>query len=364
MTADGNGWRNGDGPLLQVRDLRTWFQTPRGLLRAVDGVSFDLRAGETMGVVGESGSGKSVLVRSIMNLLPPNAVDPGTSKVVFEGRDVRKLPPTAAKHFWGPKISMIFQDPMSSLNPVKKIGVQLTEAMRFHLGLNNDDAEARALDLMQQVGIPEPKRRLNQYPHELSGGMRQRVMIAIAISCEPRLLIADEPTTALDVTVQMQILDLLDRLQAEHGMAMILITHDLGVVAGHADRVSIMYAGQMVETADTHVLFNDVRHPYTEALLNSIPRLELPSHLRLDAISGRPPDMVMPPPGCRFAPRCKYAQQRCIDEHPALPPDLREEHPFRCFFPVGTPINDEARQHNERAGRTASGLALTETVVS
>ena len=351
-------------PLLEVRDLRTWFQTPRGLLRAVDGVSFELHEGQTMGIVGESGSGKSVLVRSIMNLLPPNAHDPGGGRVLFDGKDVRSLPRAQAKHFWGPQIAMIFQDPMTSLNPVKKVGAQLTEAMRYHLRISKQEASDRALELMHQVGIPEPRRRLGQFPHELSGGMRQRVMIAIAISCEPSLLIADEPTTALDVTVQKQILDLLDRVQRERNMSMILITHDLGVVGGHADKVAIMYAGQFVEMADTERLFGGMRHPYTEALLNSIPQIDRPSHTRLEAISGRPPDMVVVPPGCRFAPRCKYAQQHCLDHDPELVADEHAEQLHRCFYPVGTAENEKAIRANREAGRTATGLGLDATVVS
>jgi peptide/nickel transport system ATP-binding protein len=322
-------------PLLQVRDLRTSFRTPRGALRAVDGVSFELELGRTLGIVGESGSGKSVLVRTIMNLLPPNAVVDDHGHVLYDGRDVRILSPAEARHFLGTEMAMIFQDPMTSLNPVKKIGHQLTESMHFHLGLSKRQATARALDLLNHVGIPEPRRRLGQYPHELSGGMRQRVTIAIALACEPRLLIADEPTTALDVTVQKQILDLLDRIQQERRMAMILIAHDLGVVAGHADDVAVMYAGQIVESAPTKQLFGNVEHPYTEALLGSIPRPELPSHVRLDAIIGRPPDMVRPPPGCRFAPRCRYAQEACEASLPELTTADVSAHRYRCYFPVG-----------------------------
>ncbi|MGH9187145.1 MAG: ABC transporter ATP-binding protein [Acidimicrobiales bacterium] len=321
-------------PLLRVSNLRTRFRTPHGVLRAVDGVSFDLERGATIGIVGESGSGKSVLARTIMNLLPPTAEVPDDGTVLFDGRDVRHLDPVAAKHFWGTEMAIIFQDPMTSLNPVKKIGRQLTESIRYHLGHSRKAATARAVDLLHQVGIPEPHRRLGQYPHELSGGMRQRVTIAIALACAPRLLIADEPTTALDVTVQKQILDLLDRIQAERSMAMILITHDLGVVAGHADQVAVMYAGQIVEQASTDRLFRNVQHPYTEALLHSIPRVELPSHSRFEAIGGRPPNMIMPPPGCRFAPRCKYAQKACVESLPELEPADVTSHLFRCYFPA------------------------------
>src|SRR4051794_26393584 len=321
-------------PLLRVEHLTTTFPTSRGKLRAVDDVSFELDQGETIGIVGESGSGKSVLVRSVMNLLPRTASVQG--EVYFEGRDVRSLPKADRKHFWGPEIAMVFQDPMTSLNPVKRIGVQITDPLRYHLGLSRADARTRALELLELVRIPEPERRLKQYPHELSGGMRQRVMISIAVSCDPKLLIADEPTTALDVTVQKSILDLLGRLQRELHMSVVLITHDLGVVAGRTKRVMVMYAGQMVEEAGTRELFTDMRHPYTESLLASIPKIELDSHTRLLSIPGRPPDLVHPPDGCRFAPRCRYAAAECC----ALPPgvSLTEDvtHRYRCFFPVGS----------------------------
>jgi len=349
-------------PLLEVENLRTQFRTSRGLLRAVDGVSFTLNRGETVGVVGESGSGKSVLVRTIMNLLPRTADVQGI--VRFEGQDVRKLPRNERKHFWGTQMAMVFQDPMTSLNPVKKIGVQLTDPLRFHLNLSRDAARKRALELLELVRIPEAERRLQQYPHELSGGMRQRVMIAIALTCNPKLLIADEPTTALDVTVQKQILDLLGSLQRELEMAMILITHDLGVVAGRAKRINVMYAGQIVETADTGTLFAAMRHPYTEALLKSIPRIEHPSHHRLEAIAGRPPDMTRPPVGCRFAPRCRYAQASCIDTPTALEPGVDGNHYYRCFYPVGTPAGEQAAAINLSSGRTAAGLDLQAEAVS
>ncbi len=322
-------------PLLQVRNLRTAFETPGGRVKAVDGVTFDLAAGRTLGIVGESGSGKSVLVRTIMNLLGPNAVVGDDGQVLFDGRDVRHLDAIESRHFWGTEIAMVFQDPMTALNPVKRVGKQLTESMRFHLGCSKSEARERALGLLRQVGIPEPERRLGQYPHELSGGMRQRVAIAIAIACSPRLLIADEPTTALDVTVQRQILDLLDRLRRETGMAMILITHDLGVVAGHADEVAVMYAGTFVEQAPTEELFAEVEHPYTSALLASIPRADLPSHTPLAAIVGRPPNMIDPPPGCRFAPRCAYRTDDCELEMPMLEPLRSPSHTVRCIHPLG-----------------------------
>jgi oligopeptide/dipeptide ABC transporter ATP-binding protein len=324
------------GPLLEVDDLRTSFVTPRGPLPAVDGVSFSLDAGETLGIVGESGSGKSVLVRSIMQLLPPTGVTQ-SGRVTFDGRDVRSLSPRQAKHFWGCEIAMVFQDPMTALNPVKRIGAHIAESLRFHRGMSSRAATAATVDLLDLVGIPAPQRRLRQYPHELSGGMRQRVTIAMALACEPRLLIADEPTTALDVTVQKQILDLLGRLQRERDMAMVLITHDLGVVAGRTDRLAVMYSGRLVETAPTGELFAQVRHPYTEALLASIPRLSEPSHSRLQAIAGRPPDPVAPPPGCRFAHRCRYAQERCTEAEPALTAD-DPGHAVACHFPLGAKV--------------------------
>ncbi len=357
---DGRGPSGGDDVLLRVDGVTTRFATARGPLLAVDDVSLELRAGETLGIVGESGSGKSVLVRSIMGILPPTASVEG--RVLFEGRDVRTLDKEARKHFWGPKIAMIFQDPMTSLNPVRTIGRQITDPLRYHLGLSMRAANSWALELLDQVGIPEPRRRIEQFPHELSGGMRQRVGIAIALSCQPSLLIADEPTTALDVTVQKQILDLLARLQRELHMAMVLITHDLGVVAGRCQRVSVMYAGRMVESADAVSLFRATRHPYTAALLSSIPRVEQPSHTPLEAIAGRPPDMVAPPAGCRFAPRCRHAQSACVDEPPPSVLGPGRDHRFECRFPVGTPEGDAAREANARAGRTAAGLDLAAAV--
>jgi peptide/nickel transport system ATP-binding protein len=342
--------------LLRVDGITTRFATARGALTAVDDVSLHLAAGETLGIVGESGSGKSVLVRTIMGILPPTASVQG--QVLFEGRDVHTLDKESRKHFWGPKVAMIFQDPMTSLNPVRPVGRQIADPLRYHLGLSSRAAETRTLELLDLVGIPEPRRRLTQYPHELSGGMRQRVGIAIALSCQPSLLIADEPTTALDVTVQKQILDLLATLQRDLHMAMILITHDLGVVAGRCRRVSVMYAGRIVESADAQSLFHSTRHPYTAALLSSIPRVERPSHTPLEAIAGRPPDMVAPPPGCRFAPRCRHAQPECVVAVPPSAAGPGRDHRYECLFPVGTPEGEAARQANARAGRTAAGLDL------
>jgi peptide/nickel transport system ATP-binding protein len=348
-----------DGALLEVADIHTSFKTERGLLHAVDGVSFSLERGKTLGVVGESGCGKSVLSRSVMGLLPKNAVRDGS--VVFEGREIGDANAKTMRHYWGTQMAMVFQDPMTSLNPVLKIGRQITESLRYHLDVSKDYAEETALALLQSVGIPEAQRRLNEYPHQMSGGMRQRVMIAIALACGPKLLFADEPTTALDVTVQAQILDLLQQQQRERFMAMILVTHDLGVVAGRADDIVVMYAGRVVEKAPTRVLFSQTRHPYTEALLKSIPKLANPSHTRLEAISGRPPDLIHPPKGCKFAPRCPFAQPRCLEEEPALAERDTPGHEFRCFYPVGTPEGDAAIAANRAAGVTAAGTVVVAT---
>jgi peptide/nickel transport system ATP-binding protein len=346
-----------DGPLLEVSDIQTFFKTPRGLVRAVDGVSLTLERGKTLGVVGESGSGKSVLSRSIMGLLPNNVVRHGSIK--FEGREIGDADGETMRGYWGTQMAMVFQDPMTSLNPVMRVGTQITESLRYHLDVTKDYANETALALLQSVGIPEAERRLREYPHQLSGGMRQRVMIAIALACGPRLLFADEPTTALDVTVQAQILDLLQAQQRERFMAMVLVTHDLGVVAGRADNTAVMYAGQIVEYAPTRALFAETRHPYTEALLKSIPKLSQPSHTRLDAISGRPPDLVSPPVGCKFAARCAYAQPKCVAEEPPLTDETMPGHAFRCFYPVGTPAGTEALAYNVEAGVTATGLTVT-----
>jgi peptide/nickel transport system ATP-binding protein len=346
-----------DGPLLEVDGVKTYFKTPRGLVRAVEGVSLTLERGKTIGIVGESGSGKSVLSRSIMGLLPNNVVREGSIK--FEGREIGKADTEEMRRYWGTQMSMVFQDPMTSLNPVMRVGNQITESLRYHLDVTKDYANETALALLQSVGIPEAERRLREYPHQLSGGMRQRVMIAIALACGPRLLFADEPTTALDVTVQAQILDLLQAQQRERFMAMVLVTHDLGVVAGRADNTAVMYAGQIVEYASTRSLFAETRHPYTEALLKSIPKLSQPSHTRLDAISGRPPDLVSPPVGCKFAARCGFAQPKCIAEEPPLSDETTPGHAFRCFYPVGTQAGTDALERNLAAGVTATGLTVT-----
>ncbi len=348
----------GDNPqqgeaLIALRDVTTYFKTPRGLVRAVDGVSFTLDRGKTLGIVGESGCGKSVLSKSVMGLLPKRNVVRGGS-ITFEGREIGKAGPNELRELWGNQMAMVFQDPMTALNPVMRTGKQITESLRHNLGVTKEFANETALQLLTSVGIPEPERRLRQYPFEMSGGMRQRVMIAIALACGPKLLFADEPTTALDVTVQAQILDLLDAQQAERFMAMILVTHDLGVVAGRADDIMVMYAGQAVEKAPTRTLFAQMRHPYTEALLKSIPKLDQPSHMRLDAISGRPPDLVHPPSGCRFAARCPYAQERCRQEAPPLVVHDTPGHEYACWFPVGTPEGAEALAKNQAAAIAAT----------
>ena len=326
-------------PLLEVTDLATGFETARGLVRSVDGVSFSLERGHTIGIVGESGSGKTVLSRSIMGLLPHKGVVRSGS-IRFDGTEIGEASPKEMRKFWGDAMAMVFQDPMTSLNPVMKIGRQITEAIHTHLDVTKQFADELAVSLLESVRVPDPERRMGEYPHQLSGGLRQRICIAIALACGPQLLLADEPTTALDVTVQAQVLDVLAQQQRERFMAVILVTHDLGVVAGRADDVLVMYAGQVVEKAPTATLFRHMKMPYTEALLRSIPKLTEPSHTRLAAIPGRPPDLVSPPPGCWFAPRCPYAQDKCREEMPPLVDGDTPGHQFRCWFPVGsTPVS-------------------------
>ena len=342
--------------LLVVDDLRTYFSTPGGVVKAVDGVSFSLERGKTLGVVGESGSGKTVLSRSIMGLISsPNAMR--TGKIFYQGQDIALLSKTDRRRLWGAEMSMVFQDPMTALNPVLKIGRQLTEGLRYHLEMSKADATATARKLMQDVGIPEPARRLEEYPHQLSGGMRQRVMIAMALACGPALLFADEPTTALDVTVQAQILDLLADQQRDRNMAMILVTHDLGVVAGRTDEIAVMYAGKLVEKAPTRTLFSKMKMPYTEALLKSIPKLEQPSHTRLEVIGGRPPNLINPPRGCRFSPRCPYSTERCREEEPPLVEAETPGHVYACWYPVGSPEHAEtlARRRSDDVSVIAGG---------
>jgi len=308
--------------LLRVRDLKTYFVTEQGggTARAVDGVSFDLHAGETLGIVGESGCGKTVTSLSLLRLVPepPGHILPG-SFIELEGRNLLVLAPKQLRAIRGNEMAMIFQEPMTSLNPVFTVGDQIAEAAIVHQRLGRRAARARAIEMLVLVGIPDPETRVDAYPHQLSGGMRQRVMIAMALVCHPKVLIADEPTTALDVTIQAQILELLDRLQAELGMAVILITHDLGIVAGTVDRVLVMYAGEVVETATTPELFARPLHPYTEGLLASVPRLDTPlPRRRLHSIPGQVPAATAWPSGCRFHPRCPYAWARCAAEQPPL----------------------------------------------
>jgi oligopeptide transport system ATP-binding protein len=321
-------------PLLQVKDLRTYFYTPDGVVKAVDGVSFDLQPGETLGIVGESGCGKSVTALSIMRLIPtpPGRIVAG--QVIFEGEDLLQKDPDEMRRVRGRRIAMIFQDPMTSLNPVLTVGRQISEALELHLRLDPGAARRRTIELLDMVGIPSARQRVNDYPHQFSGGMRQRVMIAMALSCNPRLLIADEPTTALDVTIQAQILELLKNLTREFHTAVMLITHNLGVVAGMCDRVLVMYAGRIVEEAPTTLLFERPAHPYTLGLLRSVPRLDEARKERLVPIEGLPPDLINLPPGCPFAPRCAFAGEKSFQERPelmAVGDDPR--HRAACWYP-------------------------------
>jgi peptide/nickel transport system ATP-binding protein len=341
-----------DVPLLEVDGVQTSFVTDRGTVHAVDGVTFSLERGRTLGIVGESGCGKTVLSRSVMGLLPKhNVVRSGS--VRFEGQEIGDWGPDQMRPLWGTQMAMVFQDPMTSLNPVMSIGNQITEPLLYHFDISSGYARELAVALLHSVGIPEPDRRLGQFPHELSGGMRQRVMIAIAIACGPKLLFADEPTTSLDVTVQAQILDLLQTQQRERYMAMILVTHDLGVVAGRTDDIAVMYAGRIVEKAPTRVLFSQPRMPYTEALLASIPKLGDAAHSTLATIPGRPPNLIHPPQGCKFSPRCAYVQDKCRVEEPPLRPGPEGKNEFACWFPVGTPEGRAAFESNKKAGVAA-----------
>jgi oligopeptide/dipeptide ABC transporter ATP-binding protein len=307
-------------PLLEIRDLHTEFRTGAGIVRAVDGVSYTVDPGETVAVVGESGSGKSVTAMSVLRLIPnpPGRITSG--EVRFDGRDLLKLSEEQMRQVRGGDIGMIFQEPMTSLNPVLSIERQITETLEEHRGTSPEAAHARALELLRLVGIADPERRLRQYPHQLSGGMRQRVMIAIALACEPKLIIADEPTTALDVTIQAQILELMQSLTKRLGVALIIITHNLGVVARYAQRVNVMYAGRIVESGSATALYHNPRHPYTIALLRSVPRLDRPRQSRLEAIEGSPPDLTRLDPGCSFRPRCRFAIARCAEAPPPLIP--------------------------------------------
>ena len=320
--------------LLSVRDLEVRFVTRRATVRAVNGVSFDLEAGETLGIVGESGCGKSVTSLAMLGILPKPAGRVTGGEVFFQDRDLLKLPDRELRKVRGREIAMIFQDPMTSLNPVLTVGRQLTESLTTHLGMDKKVAVKEATELLDRVGIPAAGKRLFDYPHQFSGGMRQRVMIAMAISCSPKVLIADEPTTALDVTIQAQILDVLSTLVREEGMALILITHDLGVVAGVCSRTNVMYAGRFVETASTQELFARPRHPYTLGLLKSVPRLDAARRERLEPIAGAPPSVTRDIQGCPFAPRCVYATQESLQRIPELHQMDRPDHAVACWNPV------------------------------
>ena len=324
--------------LLDIRGLKTHFKTDDGWLHAVDGVDMSIEAGETLGVVGESGCGKSVTAKTVMKLIdmPPGRIVAG--QVLWQGRDLVPLGAEDMRRIRAKEIAIIFQEPMTSLNPVYTVGEQIAESIRLHEGLSRKDAIARAVEMLKLVRIPTPERRVHDYPHQFSGGMRQRVMIAMALSCKPQLLIADEPTTALDVTIQAQILDLLAELKAELGMAILLITHAMGVVAEVAQRVVVMYAGKVVEEAVVSELFAHPRHPYTQGLIRSIPRIDsaLTKKVRLETISGTVPKLIAPPEGCRFAPRCKFVTPACTLETPALR-QVAPGHKVACILDTGAP---------------------------
>ena len=319
--------------LLSVQNLATSFTTAGGILPAVGGVSFDLLENETLGIVGESGSGKTVLSRTIMGLQPRSNVTV-TGSANLNGFEVVGSTEEEKRSIWGTEVAMIFQDPMTSLNPVMKIGKQIDEALRVRLGMNKEDAKKRAIELLELVGIPSPAERYDAYPNALSGGMRQRVVIAIALACSPKLLMADEPTTGLDVTIQAQILNLLDELKEKMKMSVILVTHDLGVVATRTSRIIVMYAGRIVEMGTTADVFNGHRMPYTKALLDSSPKVSNPSHTRLTAIPGRPPNLLKLTDGCAFAPRCSFATEKCHSERPELQDADEPGHRFACWNPL------------------------------
>ena len=316
--------------LLEVKDLKTHFFTMDGVVKAVDGVSYDLEEGETLGLVGESGCGKSVSALSVMRLIPnpPGRIVGG--EILLDGEDILKVDMDDMRNIRGAKIAMVFQEPMTSLNPVLTVERQITETLQLHMGMTKQEAQREGVNLLTRVGIPDPESRIKQYPHQFSGGMRQRVMIAMALSCNPRLIIADEPTTALDVTIQAQILDLMKSLTTEFGVALIVITHNLGVVARYADRVNIMYAGKVIERGNAREIYSNPRHPYTVGLLRSVPRLDLPRRAKLDPIEGQPPDLINLPAGCSFRDRCKWAIDKCATESPELM-ETGEGHLSACW---------------------------------
>ncbi len=319
--------------LLELHDLHTYFKTKRGIVKAVNGVSYQVEAGKTLGVVGESGSGKSVSAMSILKLLDGNGyIDSG--EIIFNGKNIKECSMDEMYKIRGNEISVIFQEPMTSLNPVFTIGKQIAESYIVHQHMKKKDALKKAVEMLSAVKIPNPEAVAKQYPHQLSGGMRQRVMIAMALACEPHLLIADEPTTALDVTIQAQILHLMNELKREKGTSILFITHDLGVINEMADDVAVMYCGQVVEMASVDTIFgkNTYSHPYTEGLMTSIPRLDMPANVRLEAIPGAVPHPLDLPKGCKFAPRCKYCTERCMEEEPELV-QVGDNHMIRCFYP-------------------------------
>jgi oligopeptide/dipeptide ABC transporter ATP-binding protein len=319
-----------DETLLKVNNLKTNFYSKNNKIEAVRGVSFHVNYGDILGIVGESGSGKSVLMRSVMQILPENAkIDSG--EVYFDGKDILKLDSKEAKGIKGKEIAMIFQNPMTALNPLKKIGDHIVEVLVRHKGINKKEARKMAIEVLREVGIPMPEKRIDQYPHEFSGGMRQRVLIAMALACSPKLLIADEPTTALDVTIQAQILDLLRSLKETNNMSIILITHDLGVVASLCNRVEVMYGGLIMEEGLIDEIFYDAKHPYTKALLNSIPKIEGDEKIRLKPINGSAPSLLNPPKGCPFAERCQFVNKKCFDEMPVYK-NFSNTHKAMCFL--------------------------------
>jgi oligopeptide transport system ATP-binding protein len=344
--------------LLEVQDLKLYFKVKAGKVKAVDGVSFAIKPGEKVGVVGESGCGKSVTALSIMRLIPQPPGEYAGGSIIFEDRDLLEIPESSMRKVRGGQIGMIFQDPMTCLNPTMTVGKQIAEGLRIHLKLSSDEALKRAVSLLEQVGIPAAASRINSYPHQFSGGMRQRVMIAISLACNPKLLIADEPTTALDVTVQAQILELISGVCSEFGTAVMIITHDLGVVAGMTDRVVVMYAGKVMETATTDELFANPRHPYTLGLLASVPRLDERRHSELRTIEGAPPDLLKPPSGCPFMPRCAFARAICRTMPPLDPLAGNATHRKACWVDVTDPQEQAYADKRRNARQEALQAAI------
>ncbi len=350
--------------LLDVQDLKTYFKTKGGRVRAVNGVTFAVKPGEKVAIVGESGCGKSVTALSIMRLVAQPAGEYAGGNIFFEDQDLLAVPESTMRKIRGGKIGMIFQDPMTCLNPTMTVGKQIAEGLRIHLKLSQDEALRRAIALLEQVGIPDVANRINSYPHQFSGGMRQRVMIAIALACNPKLLIADEPTTALDVTVQAQIMELISGVCKEFGTALVLITHDLGVVAGMTDRVIVMYAGKVVEEGPTDELFANPRHPYTLGLLASVPRLDEKRTALLKTIEGAPPDLLKPPPGCPFMPRCYFAHAICRTMPPLDPIPGMAAHRKACWIDVTDPKEQAYAERRRQAREEATRATLSAAAAS